>query len=224
MKRSTTYAIPLSIMSLTLMLTLAGCGDVPGADAAPQAAEPTFSGPWAEDFQRNYDDAGQQGNTFAQDVLRDGRITEAEATEAVNRYASCMKDAGFALDYVNPDGSSQMSGELTDAENARYGEADGTCDASSGSRWITALYNAVAGDPNGDLRNRSDEEARQDLADCLKRKGVVGDEFTAKDIPEVNASGDENWEFQRQFVEPGGRYYSERNTDILTQCNMDPRQ
>lgn len=200
-----------------------GCAGPFDAGTGSSSARPSFSGPWAEDFRREYDDARDRGNTFAQEVLRDGRITEAEATETMSRYQSCMADSGFTLDYVMPDGSSQMSGELTDDERTRYNEADVACMSDSGYRWITGLYNAVNADPDGSLRNRSDEEARRDLADCLKRKGAVDDGFTFEDIPETNASGDDNYAFHRQFTEPGGRYYDERSADVFTQCLADPR-
>lgn len=218
---------PMRVCAVALIAALlpltSGCAGPFGAGTGSSSAGPSFSGPWAEDFRREYDEAREQGNTFAQEVLRDGRITEAEATETMDRYQSCMADSGFTLDYVMPDGSSQMSGELTDDERTRYNKADVACGSDSGSRWITGLYNAVNADPDGSLSNRSDEEARRDLADCLERKGAVDDGFTAEDIPETNASGNENYEFMRQFTEPGGRYHDERSADVLTQCLADPR-
>ncbi|NEG54717.1 hypothetical protein GFD21_02740 [Bifidobacterium sp. SMA15] len=158
-------------------------------------------------------------------MLRDERITEAEATETASRYRSCMADAGFVFDYVNPDGSTQMqTGNMSDAEQQRFHEQDIVCSKQSGQYFITHLYNALVQDPDGELRNRTAEEIRRDLAECLKRKGTVGPEFTADDVPIVDADGEEYVRFGQQFTDPGGRYYSGRNAESWIQCNDDPRK
>ncbi|PLS25688.1 hypothetical protein BLI708_08340 [Bifidobacterium imperatoris] len=225
MKHILAHRITVLALTAAVMCSAAACsGPSLGATEQPQG-EPTFSGPWAEDFQLSYDQARENDNTFAQDVLRDEQITEAEATEVASRYQSCMADAGFVYDYVNPDGSAQMpTDNMSDAEQQRLNEQDIICSKQSGQYFITALYNALVQDPNGELRNRTAEEIRQDLTECLKRKGAVGPEFTAEDIPIVDADGEEYTQFNQQFTNPGGKYYSEQNYESWIQCNDDPRK
>lgn len=225
MKRSNITKAATALLTLALACSVTACASPATAPQTETKAEPTFSGPWAEDFRWSYDQARENGNTFAQDVLRDERITEAEATEVASRYQSCMADAGFVYDYVYPDGSAQMqAGDLSDSEQQRLNEQDTACSRESGQMFITHLYNALVQDPDGELRNRTAEEIRQDLAECLKRKGAVGPEFTADDVPIVDADGEEYYQFSQQFISPGGKYYSERNYESWIQCNNDPRK
>ncbi|PWG66250.1 hypothetical protein [Bifidobacterium callitrichidarum] len=225
MKRPQITKVAAPLLALALACSTAACTGPASTPQAGAKAEPTFSGPWAEDFRRSYDQARENGNMFAQDVLRDERITEAEATEVASRYQSCMADAGFVYDYVYPDGSAQMqAGDMGDAEQQRFNEQDIVCSKESGQFFITHLYNALTQDPDGELRNRTAEEVRQDLAECLKRKGAVGPEFTAEDVPIVDADGEEYLQFSQQFTNPGGKYYSEQNYESWIQCNDDPRK
>ncbi|PJM79792.1 hypothetical protein [Bifidobacterium scaligerum] len=225
MKRVLAQHMIVTALAAVMMCSAAACSGPSLGTAEQPQVEPTFSGPWAEDFRRSYDQAHESDSTFAQDVLRDEQITEAEATEVANRYQSCMADAGFVYDYVNPDGSAQMpTGNMSDAEQQRFHEQDIVCSKQSGQFFITPLYNALVQDPDGELRNRTPEEIRQDVAECLKRKGAVGSEFTAEDIPIVDADGEEYLQFSQQFTNPGGRYYSEQNSESWIQCNDDPRK
>ncbi|KFI91202.1 putative lipoprotein [Bifidobacterium saguini DSM 23967] len=224
MKRTFIRSITIVLFAAAMSISSTACSAPASSTVQPQG-EPTFSGPWAEDFRWSYDQARESGNTFAQDVLHDEQITEAEAMEVANRYQSCMADAGFVYDYVNPDGSVQMrAGDMSDAEQQRFQEQGTVCSKESGKDFITALYNALLQDPDGELRNRTPEEARQDLADCLKRKGVVDPEFTTDDIPIVDADGEEFQQWSEQFTSAGGKYYSEQNHESWIQCNDDPRQ
>ncbi|MBT1172070.1 hypothetical protein JS528_01570 [Bifidobacterium sp. MA2] len=216
---------------VAMSMALAGCGlgvttntDGTGTNDA-STGDPTFTGAWAEDFRLQYDGATAAGNTFAQDVLRDGSITEAEATEAAGRFKSCMADAGYHYDYVNPDGGMQMQGgDWSDTEEQRHRDAEQACDESSGMRWISALYAAVLKDPDGELRDRDPEQANHDLAACLKRHGVVGDDFDESTMPGVDESGDTAYRFNQQFTEPGGKYYSAQSEQLYYLCLADPRQ
>lgn len=225
MKRVLAHRMTVLALTAAMLCSSAAC-DGPSSDTVAQPeGEPTFSGPWAEDFSRSYDQARESGNTFAQDVLRDERITEAEATETANRFRSCMADAGFVYDYVNPDGSAQMQvGDMGDDDQRRLHERSVVCGRQSGQDFITPLYNALVQDPDGELRNRTPEEIRRDLAACLVRKGAVGPEFTTDDVPIVDEDGEEYRLLGEQFTNPGGGYYSERNSEIWIQCNDDPRR
>ncbi|KAB7788517.1 hypothetical protein [Bifidobacterium cebidarum] len=225
MKRVLAHRMAVLALAAAVTCSTAACSASSSSTAKQPKGEPTFSGPWAEDFRLSYDQAHENGNTFAQTVLSDEQITEAEATEVASRYQSCMADAGFVYDYVNPDGSAQMqTGNMSDAEQQRFHEQDSVCSRQSGQMFITALYNALLEDPDGELRNRTAEEIRQDLAECLKRKGAVGSEFTAEDVPIVDADGEEYAQFSQQFTNPGGKYYSEQNYESWVQCNDDPRK
>ncbi|PJM77411.1 hypothetical protein [Bifidobacterium felsineum] len=225
MKRVLTQRMTIAALTVVMMCSAAACSGPSSNTAEQSKGEPTFSGPWAEDFRWSYNQARENGNTFAQNVLRDEQITEAEATEVANRYQFCMADAGFVFDYVNPDGSTQMqTGNMSDAEQQWFHEQDIICSKQSGQIFITHLYNALVQDPDGELRNRTAEEIRQDLAECLKRKGAVGSEFTAEDVPIVDADGEEYAQLGQQFTNPGGKYYSEQNSESWVQCNNDPRK
>ena len=105
---------------------------------------------------------------FEKAVLEDGEITRAEYEEAVERYVSCMADAGIEVGLHEQGGYYTYSSAAAPGFDATHdGCAEGT------TLLIAGLYIAQ-------LTNPGAEDYDELIVVCLVRAGVVEADYTAE--------------------------------------------
>ena len=187
MRPRTAAAIATLAVAVPLM---AGCASASSAERPPSTVHRdgvTFTGPWADLFASTYADATSKAE---RDALRNGVISDKEYASFQASIESCLAlhnvsatfDGNMGIDYTNPDRVSQ--------------EVINKCLADNGIR-VLSLRDSMTRNPN----NLDEGEI---MAACLKRAGVVGPGFTAKDYddPDVVA-----------------KYVNDKRFD---ECNADP--
>lgn len=160
-----TRAAYVSLAALFVAVT-AGCG------GNEQPAE----GPWAAEIE----EARQQATSdFERDILNDGEITRAEYDEAIDRYLSCMEDAGVRVGTEDMGGYYQYS---VAGPSSDYDRHDPDCRRGT-IQSIEPVYVAI-------VRNPNNEDLNELLVRCLKAKGLVPEDFTAQDLREEREAGE----------------------------------
>lgn len=161
-----------SLAALLMVLFTVGCSasgsSVPGSGNAPDGAAPAFEGPWAAEFAQAY---GQATSDLQRTILKDGTITEAEATQVRNDVVSCLEAAGYTNVSYGAEGLNYSSTSKMDP-NAPDNEADRCLKDTEGP--VLALYEQVR-------RNPSNEDEAELMAGCLTKSGLVPQGYTAAD-------------------------------------------
>ena len=156
--------------------------------SSPEAAE----GPWADEFEQAIRDAQTQ---FEKDILADGRITDAEFSEATAKYLDCMESAGVPVEIVGS--GAAMTFQTTD--NAGFDAHDPTCQTGT-IQLLSPLYVGINQNPNND-------DIMQLVADCLVEAGVAPKSYDASAL-------------EREISENSGVPVA--NPEVLSACANDP--
>lgn len=148
------------VMSVVLLMGLSGC-----------AAEPASESPYAAEFEAA---RAAATSTAQRSVLSDDHISDAEYDELVGKFVDCMSDSGFVAE-VGLDGVSVMrsteDSTVADLATQRCGaeSIDGVVD----------LYAMIQ-------KNPDKRDAGELVLECLVRKEIVPEDFTQKDLDEVD--------------------------------------
>ncbi|QBE48023.1 hypothetical protein [Leucobacter triazinivorans] len=189
------------------VLFLSGCSGVdPGGSASaagtgPSAASgsaPEFDGPWASTFSSMYERAGSD---FERQVLSDGKVTDQEYAETLDRFTECLSAYGhYDIDFGDDGGFTFNSPKgSNDDEGVAQVEQ---CSKESGEGGINALYHWMK-------RNPENLDESTIMAACLVRKGAVDPSYSATDFD------------QNQAVEDFP-YLSGHGRNDLVECSTDP--
>lgn len=136
--------------ALAICAALAGCaaggtstGAAAGKDTSADGGTPTFTGPYADEFKREYDKAPTD---LARGILRDGRITDAEIQEVYDDYNTCLEPYGLQATYSADEGETvaQYRGSLSDDEQLDIMKQ---CHAKTDAGIISSLYVSMRNNP-----------------------------------------------------------------------------
>lgn len=181
-----------------------GSTSAPHAVSTHQAAGaatsvPAFSGPWAEQLDSRYRNAGSD---FERSALADGRITDAEFAQTKDRLSTCFSDHGITFRGFDAVGALQYK-LGTGMSSGRGNQVVTECSASSGENSIGFLYFQM---------KRNPENLANDLiiSRCMVANGAVPVSYSAKDY-DRDAPG-------ATFPYTNPR----RGPEIFKECSEDP--
>lgn len=152
------------VLALAGLLAFAGCSSPPLKSGA--------AGPYAEDIAQAY----ERANDFQREILRDGKITDAEYFEAQDRFVACMDERGLE---ARADGIGNGYTLFFDLADPVAEAAFTECGDSSYSV-IEPLYYAMRDNP----RN---EDMADVYAACMVRVGAAPEGFTGKELDELTS-------------------------------------
>lgn len=191
----------VSLCGLAVVLFLAGCSGTSEVAPTPSVTVggKTFSGPWASDFAQQYN---RSSSDFVKEILRDGKITDAEFAEVTEKYKACLKAAGITFQGQRPDGSTDIffpNGVSAEDGNQK---AD-VCGRESGEDAVGGLYFAQQ-------RNPKHLDEATIVSACLVKKQVVPRGYDARDYAKDSPRRD------FPFTDPS------RGEAALDECMSDP--
>ncbi|PJJ63666.1 hypothetical protein [Compostimonas suwonensis] len=158
--------VAITLTGMLAAVALCGCAQTGNDDA-----DTGFEGPWAAEFQANFQAAKSD---FVRDVLRDGTITDQEFSEMSEQFTSCLAGSGITFAGFNDDGSYDTSFAPGAVTPDQAHDRMNSCSAETGEDLIGSLYSWLQRNPE-----RLDEPTI--MASCLVQAGVVDAGYTAKD-------------------------------------------
>jgi len=168
------------------------CDPLPLPDVVP-----TFTGPWASDFDREYRLASSQ---MTRDILEDSRITVAENAELDNAYIQCMTNLGFTNVEIYADGSGSI--DVPPELAGQFESLDHSCDCSVGWSSVSAIYHEMQGNPDN-------VDSVEIMVQCLIRVGLEPPGYLPHQyLDDLNAGifddmvGDDSMKFFRCNADP----------------------
>jgi hypothetical protein len=223
-----------AIVAMTLACAaLSACGqsaDVSGTGSDSQKA-PTFSGPYASDFAKEYADAP---NDLARGILADGSITEQEIQEIYDQLNKCLEPYGLQSSFSLDLGVStvQFRGSMSDDEQTKVTEQ---CDAKTGAESVSSLYSTMHDNPD----HLDGEAMARKTYQCLAQhdllpKPIGEDEYwntlTTHEgqTPAQSKESNRLWrEFFSEYMESTedgqpNPNYDKNKAQQFWQCNQDP--
>ena len=174
-RRSTLVSIGVA----ALVIVLTGCAAGEDAPRSP--------------FQADFDQAMTTTTEFQRSVLEDYEITDAEYSEARNRFKACVEDEGYTL-LLEADGT-RMEG-IQDGQEAAADAVFTRCqDENLG--FVEPFYYELRENPQNEDRTVL-------LVDCLQRADVLDESVDADDV----------------LADPG---IGPAEDPRVTECDADPK-
>lgn len=170
--------VPL-VAPVLVAILLTGCSSSNGPDQGDDAlvaesaegSVPTFSGPWAAEFDRAYREATSD---FTRRVLEKEDITASDLAEAQERNRQCLDAAGFTDIEHYPIGGMKLTPPQGIGDD-KVQELVEECANQSGLGQIELLHSALLFNPNH-------EDMSQLAVQCLIEQKVVEPSFTVADL------------------------------------------
>ncbi|WP_055426638.1 hypothetical protein [Bifidobacterium aesculapii] len=158
------FALAASVCAVSV-----GCGRAPdgggGAGTAGAGGEPAFSGPYAAEFRKAYEEAPTD---LARNILKDGRITEAEIQEVYDDYNTCLEPYGLQATWSAEQGEAmgRYRGSMSDDEELKVMDE---CHAKTGAGDISSLYAATNANPD----NVDQAAMERSVYQCYAKHGLL---------------------------------------------------
>ena len=134
------------------------------------AGDPSFSGPYAAELAERY---AKSHSTFEREALADGKVTDAEQAEMIERLRTCLAGIGMKLVKYTKGGGQEIEildkSQDPDASN----EALESCETSSGSNTVGLIYELT-------LRNPQNIDLVPKIVACFKKHHLVGPGYDYK--------------------------------------------
>ncbi|KAA8815578.1 hypothetical protein BW13_10450 [Bifidobacterium sp. UTCIF-37] len=190
-------------LAMVLPMALCACGQQSSPDAQQQ-----FSGPYASDFRHNYETTSSE---LAKGILRDGKITDAEFEEFIDRYTSCMSSQGVNWSYT--DNGEELRGASGDMSQEALTKATDACHAQTGYMELVPLYQSLQSNPDNLSRN---ELMKLSLA-CLQKHGLADQGLTVQEYETIYDDND-------RYMDMFGKYMEQSSPDYrhFLACSQDP--
>lgn len=155
-------------------LSRAGVGLVAGTLVGCAPADvPEFTGAWSAQFEQAYT---ATSNTFVRQAIEDGKVTDDEHAEMLERFRGCLDDVGITLT-VN---GRSYRWDIPEGSNAdKANEHFDRCSVEVGENYIGWLYYGVK-------RNPENLDEFEIISACLVREGVVPEGYSAADYADDN--------------------------------------
>jgi hypothetical protein len=219
-------ALACIVLGAALILPLSACsssGPTSSTDSTSSTSSPTFSGTWATEYKKQYDLATKDNNSFAQQVLQDGTISESEMQEGTDSWVSCMTEKGYTIasrdlngagDTEVPDSARENDGTLEQWDQ-QYNTDDEECLNTSGLEYIQVLW----------LQEKNDPDKKNDVGmviSCLRKHQVVDDTVTDEEVEKELTSSD--GPFPWVALDTSDPNYDSDKTQWLSECTSNPRE
>jgi len=184
---------------VALLAVLISSSPTFAAEATPAASPVATGSPYAKEF---FEARERATSDFELEVLADDLITHAEYAEAVDRFVSCMQEAGHDFAAVaSPDVPGMWwyesripdaAMESTPAADAFFAEQNADFDrCSTGTTFqIEALYHEI-------LTNPTHLDNAELIATCFAVTGLTDGTFTGDDFTEAFTSEDNAFPFDQ---------------------------
>ena len=191
----------LSILGIGGLLAACGSLTAPGGSDREEGSDsvsPTFSGPWAADFETMYARAGTE---FERLALADEKVDDSEIAEVNSRFTECLTAFGFtdmSLDESGAFGFTAPDGSDPEVVNERVG----SCADESGYNTVGSMYAWIRRNPE----NLDDDTI---IAACMIREGAVDPSYSAEDF--VVDEPEQTFPYLPGFGD-----------EVFTKCNADP--
>ena len=196
----------VALLLLLVGVTLTGCttSDVASVSTPPTvstasptatvAGGPNFTGPYAAVLADVY---AKSRSTFEREALADGKITDAEEAEMIERLRTCVR--GFGHDLVSYGKAGGSTFDLNpNRESGAANDEVSACEKSAGTNTVGLIYSIV-------LRNPHNIDLVPRTIACLKAHHLVSPGYSRSDYER----GLPNFPDEK------------RNAQVL-QCNDDP--
>lgn len=159
------------------------------------AGGPKFTGPYAAMLTDVY---AESHSTFEREALADGKITDAEHAEMIERLRTCLAGSGHRLVSFDKTGRQEIE-DVNPNKDPDVGHKEITsCQASSGENTVGLIYSAM-------LTNPQNIDLVPKVIACLKKHHLVGPSYSKND-------------YQHELP-----HFSDHKKDAqVTQCNDDP--
>ncbi|GAA2049669.1 hypothetical protein [Leifsonia soli] len=151
-----------------VVAALGGCASAghPSSGASSPAFQgpvPSFTGPWASEFEQAYRSTNSDA---VHEILAKGSITDRDYAEVSAEYERCMANKGFPTRVTGPGGEAEIDG----GEDSL--KADEACNGDFAI--IASLRGSI-------LRNPQNLDENEIVVACLVANGVVPQSYTAKE-------------------------------------------
>ena len=172
----------------------------PSATATPSpsstvAGGPKFTGPYAAVLADVY---AKSHSTFERDALADGKVTDAEEAEMIERLRRCLASSGHRLVSFDKAGPQEIEEVNPNKDPDVSHKAVESCEASSGANTVGLIYGAM-------LTNPQNVDLVPKIVTCLKKHHLVGPSYSKSDY---------------QHGLP--HFPDDKRTTQVQQCNDDP--
>lgn len=160
-------------IAVVVTLLSSGCARITETQVAGAAAESSLApaGPWADEFREAL---GAGVSSYEEKILADGQITTAEVEDVHGRVSGCLADSGLGIKY-DPDGGFDLlslDGKYPDDFFDRSDPVLRACEKKY-DEYVTMLFEESRRNPE------KQDEAKITVA-CLRRVGVVGNDYTER--------------------------------------------
>ena len=172
----------------------------PSAPATPSPSSsvkggPKFTGPYAAELAERY---AKSHSTFERGALADGKVTDAEQAEMIERFRTCLSGNGHKLDSFKKTGAHEISA-LNPNEDAEVGRKEiESRDKYAGVYTVGLIYSAT-------LLNPQNVDLVPKIVACFKKHHLVGPGYSRSD-------------YQRGLP----HFPDDKRDAQVTQCNDDP--
>ena len=156
---------------------------------------PKFTGPYAAELAERY---AKSHSTFEREALADGKVTDAEQAEMIERFRTCLSSNGHELDSFKKSGAHEISAHNPN-EDAEVGRKQiESCDKYAGLYTVGLIYSAT-------LLNPENIDLIPKIVACFKKHHLVGPGYSKSD-------------YQRGLP----HFPDDKRVAEVTQCNVDP--
>ncbi|WP_431245419.1 hypothetical protein [Leifsonia xyli] len=197
----------VALLALLACAVLTGCAtsrvtsaSSPSASVAvtpssTAAGSPPFTGPYAQVLADVY---GKSHTAFERDALSDGKITDAEHAEMIERFRTCLASNGHRLDWYKKTGSHEITALDKDEDSDVGRKQIESCDKFAGVNTVGLIYSAM-------LTNPHNVDVVPKIVACFKKHHLVSPSYSTSDYQE------------------GLPTFSDRKKNAqVQQCNEDP--
>lgn len=233
--RRTMRAAACGMLAFSLALALPGCarqagdaeGDGTASSPVPSATASdgtVFTGPHAATFLHDYQSVNSD---LARQILKDGKITDAEWTELQNAYAECIEGYGGTVTFNSTTGQvlEIMNSADDDRWEAKSKTADGyvtddstlpptMCGVQTDFTQLSALYSDLMQYPDG--YDQREEEQR--IVDCLVSHGLVDEGMTVEEFEQTMQDEQRQADVFGKYFDPTRPDYDEEGDKQYMQC------
>jgi len=172
-------------MVAATLLVVSGCAGSSGGEADAGRLAPSLKALIDQNLQAK--DISDWDRASLEKASKAGRIEQADYAEGMNLFDQCMKSAGFeftrtellngVIEFQPP------RGKLSEDEVSAMMKAQSTC-SSSTNFYTQDLFRMQQANP--DLLS----DFSQAAVNCLKKAGIVGDDFTKEEFEKVSGPRD----------------------------------
>lgn len=202
------------------LMLLSGCGGAThidssagtatGASSSATAQDGTvFTGPYAQQIKRTYDDAHQ---SLTKKILKDSKITDEEFNELSEHFSDCAKQQGVDVTFDSqggmqttyPAGMSQSDGDSAVAQ----------CDEDNDFTSMSILHDSMKSNPKN-------EDPAVPLLQCLKKNGLAEQSMTVDDYKAIVSDENKDKDVFGKYFDESAPGYDAAKAKLYEACQTN---